>query len=111
MGECVHPVDSLPGCGGVDRAVVVDVAGAGGVVLAGVFADELHAPTSATTSRNASGVHRFMRGTYLGGSSNGSSRSSRGSSGRPSTRSPTILRWISSVPPRIESDGAVRKSV
>ena len=38
-------------------------------------------------------------------------RSRRGSSGRPSTRSPTMLRWISSVPPRIESDGAVRNSV
>ena len=41
----------------------------------------------------------------------GASRSTRGSSGRPSTRSPTMLRWISSVPPRIEIDGAVRNSV
>ena len=37
--------------------------------------------------------------------------STRGSGGRPSTRSPTMLRWISSVPPRIEIDGAVRNSV
>ena len=43
--------------------------------------------------------------------SKGRARSRRGSSGRPSTRSPTMLRWISSVPPRIESDGAVRNSV
>ncbi len=33
-----------------------------------------------------------------------------GSRGRPRTRSPTMLRWISSVPPRIEIDGAVRKT-
>ncbi len=40
-------------------------------------------------------------------SRNGTPLSTRGSGGRPSTRSPTMLRCTSSVPPRIDSDGAV----
>ena len=41
----------------------------------------------------------------------GTSRSRRGSPGRPSTRSPRMFRWISSVPPRIDIDGAVTVSM
>ena len=40
--------------------------------------------------------------------SNGTSRSTRGSRGRPSTRSATTFFWISSVPPAMCSDGAIR---
>jgi hypothetical protein len=44
--------------------------------------------------------HRFRwRQPFLGRSLNAVSRSSPGSRGRPSTLSPRMLRWISSVPP------------
>jgi CubicO group peptidase (beta-lactamase class C family) len=56
-------------------------------------------------------VRAVYRALESGSRSKGSVRSTRGSSASPSTRSPTMLRWISSVPPRMEIDGAVRNKV
>src|SRR5439155_11326248 len=42
---------------------------------------------------------------FLGTSRNGMSRSTCGSLGRPRTCSPMMLRWISSVPPAIDTAG------
>src|SRR4029450_8822679 len=53
------------------------------------------------------GGHRAMQGSC----ENGTSPSARGSSGRSTPPPPMMLRWISSVPPRIDIDGLVRNSV
>ena len=47
----------------------------------------------------------------MGSSENGVSRGGPGSLGSPSTRSPMMLRWISSEPPAIRTDGAARNPV
>ena len=94
----------LPGDGALPLARLAEaIRGLGydGLVTAEILAEHVPPP------RPGFGHRRDLR--QLGGVAqrrafrwlNGTSRSTRGSAGRPSTRSPMMLRWISSEPPAI----------